>query len=76
MLIAVVLICSLAVTPDVAGCSSANALSIVRVPENFSNPAACLMHGQAYLASTSIGRDLGDGERVKVVCVRAQRIAD
>jgi hypothetical protein len=30
------------------------------------------MHGQAYLASTDIGRNLTDDERVKVVCVRKE----
>jgi hypothetical protein len=30
------------------------------------------MHGQAYLASTDIGRNLTDKEEVKVVCARKQ----
>jgi hypothetical protein len=30
------------------------------------------MHGQAYLAETTLGRDLADHERVKVVCVRSR----
>jgi hypothetical protein len=74
MLMALVLVCSLQVTPDLADCSRSNAVSVVRVPEEFGNPATCLMHGQAYLADTSIGRDLADSERVKVVCARVQRI--
>jgi hypothetical protein len=61
----------LTVTPDLADCSRINAVSVMRVPENFSNPATCLMHGQAYLADTSIGRDLDDGQRIKVVCARS-----
>jgi hypothetical protein len=28
------------------------------------------MRGQAYLAATSLGRELTENERVKVVCVR------
>jgi hypothetical protein len=40
------------------------------VPETYANPATCLMHAQAYLAETSLGRDLTENERVKVVCVR------
>ena len=40
------------------------------VPEAFANPVTCLMHSQAYLAETSLGRDLTENERVKVVCVR------
>jgi hypothetical protein len=30
------------------------------------------MHGQAYLAETSIGRELAESEAVKIVCVRAR----
>ena len=40
------------------------------VPEQFGNPVTCFMHGQAYLAETSIGQEIGEDERVKVVCVR------
>ncbi|HLN09297.1 MAG TPA: hypothetical protein VK281_10095 [Xanthobacteraceae bacterium] len=76
MLMALVLVCSLQVTPDLADCSRTNAVSVVRVPEEFSNPTTCLMHGQAYLADTSIGRDLDDSQRVKVVCARTQRLGD
>jgi hypothetical protein len=28
------------------------------------------MHGQAYVADTSIGRDLAPNEAIKVICVR------
>ena len=70
MLTALVLICSLATTPDLGSCTRDNAVDVLRVPESFGNPAMCFMHGQAYLADTSLGRDLADNERVKVVCVR------
>jgi hypothetical protein len=30
------------------------------------------MHGQAYLAQTSIGQELGINDWVKVVCVRSE----
>jgi len=76
MLMAIVLICSLTVTPDLTDCSAANAVSVMRVPENFSNSMTCLMHGQAYLASTTVGRDLVDGERVKILCMQVQGVAD
>jgi hypothetical protein len=36
----------------------------------FVNPVTCLMHGQAYVADSSIGRDLAQTEAIKVVCVR------
>ena len=69
MLNALILICSLASTPDLRDCTRANAVDVLVTPVAFANPATCFMHGQAYLAETSIGRDLTDNERVKVVCV-------
>jgi hypothetical protein len=73
VLTAMILVCSLAVTPDLAACSQSNAIHTMFVPEQFSNPVTCVMHGQAYLAETSIGRDIGRDERVKIVCVRNSR---
>jgi hypothetical protein len=75
MLTALILICSLATTPDLASCTRDNAVDVMRVPESFGNPATCFMHGQAYLADTSLGRDLAENDRVKVVCVRATAAA-
>jgi len=69
-----VLICSVAVTPDLRDCTRGNATVAWRVPGEFGNPAACFMHGQAYLAQTSIGQELGDDDRVKVVCARSQTV--
>lgn len=69
MLTALILICSLTSTPDLRDCSRANAVDILITPVAFANPATCFMHGQAYLAETSIGRDLAENERVKIVCV-------
>ena len=70
MLTAMILICSLQATPDIRTCTRDNAVDAVQVPEAFANPATCFMRGQAYLADTSLGRDLTENERVKVVCVR------
>jgi hypothetical protein len=75
MLTAFILICSLTTTPDLRACSQDNAVDIVHVPANFSHPATCLMQGQAYLAGSSIGRDLTQSESVKVVCVRRRPMA-
>jgi hypothetical protein len=75
MLTALILICSLQTTPDIRSCTRDNAVDSLKVPELFANPATCLMHGQAYLADTSLGRDLTENERVKVVCVRAASAA-
>jgi hypothetical protein len=33
------------------------------------------MHGQAYVAATSIGRDLSENEVVKVLCVQSRIVA-
>jgi len=69
VLTALILVCSLAVTPDLSDCSQSNAVDTMYVPEQFANPATCFLHGQAYLAETAIGRDIAQDERVKVVCV-------
>jgi len=39
---------------------------------NMQPPATCFMHAQAYLAGTSIGRELDANERVKIVCGRSK----
>ena len=75
MLTALILICSTAITPDLAACDRANAVDVMRVPIEFGNPATCFMQGEAYVADTTLGRDLADNERVKVVCVRSQTAA-
>jgi hypothetical protein len=75
MLSALVLICSMAITPDLRDCSRDNATAVMRVPTDFGNPATCFMHGQAYLAETSIGQEITADERVKVVCA-SSKVAD
>jgi len=75
MLTAVILICSLQTTPDVQSCNRENAVDTMQVPESFASPATCFMRGQAYLADTSLGRDLSENERVKVMCVRTASAA-
>jgi hypothetical protein len=72
MLTALVLICSVAITPDPRSCTRDNARAVMRVPTEFGNPAACFMHGQAYVAETTIGQELGQDESVKVVCARSK----
>jgi len=74
MLTALVLICSVAVTADLRDCTRYNATAVMRLPAEFANPATCFMHGQAYLADTSIGRELGDNDRVKIVCARTEMV--
>ena len=74
MLTALVLVCSLAVTPDLAPCDRLNAVDVVRVPEEFGHPVTCFMHGEAYLAQTGIGRTLADHERIKVICVQSRSL--
>jgi hypothetical protein len=71
MLSALVLVCSLVATPDIRFCTRENAIAVVVMPERFSNPATCALRSQAYLAETALGAELGNGERVKVICFRA-----
>jgi hypothetical protein len=70
MLTALILVCSLAVTPDVRECSRDNAVHVLQVPEEFALPSMCAMRGQAFLAETSIGQELTNNERVKVMCIQ------
>jgi hypothetical protein len=72
MLTALILVCSLATGADLGACTKDNAVEVLQVPETFFSPVTCFMHGQAYLAETSIGRDLGENEAVKVLCVRSR----
>jgi hypothetical protein len=72
MLTALILICSLTSVSDVGACTEDNAVEVLRTPEAFASPVTCLMHGQAYLANTAMGRDLSADEVVKVMCVRSK----
>jgi hypothetical protein len=74
MLTALILICSVAVTPDLNDCTRDNAMTVMRLPIEFASPTTCLMQGQAYLANTSIGREVGEKDRVKIVCARNETI--
>jgi hypothetical protein len=65
-----VLICSLAITPDLRECNRNNAVHVVQVPEQYAVPGSCFMHGQAYVAGTSIGQQLAANESVKVLCIK------
>ena len=67
MLTALILVCSLATVSN--DCTRDNALDVVYVPATFDSPAACMMRAQAYVANSSIGRDL-QIEAFKVICVR------
>lgn len=70
MLTALILVCSLASVPDLGACTEDNAVQVIRDPETFVSPITCYVHGQAYFAETAMGRDLDEGEAVKVVCAR------
>jgi len=74
MLTALVLICSVATTPDIRDCTRDNAAAVMRVPGDFANPATCFMHGQAYLAQSSVGQELGQNDRVKLVCTQSKAV--
>jgi hypothetical protein len=68
LLTALVLICSVLVTPDLRDCDQENARAVMLVPEAFASPVTCAMHGQAYVAGTAIGRALAESDRIKIVC--------
>ena len=68
MLTGVVLVCSLAITPDLGACTRQNAIDVIRVPAEFSSTASCLLQGQIHVAQTTIGRELTADERLKVIC--------
>ena len=70
MLVAVILICSTLVTPDLRACDETNARVVMLVPGEFSSPVICAMHGQAYVAETAIGQTLAESDRIKIVCKR------
>jgi hypothetical protein len=74
MLTALVLICSIVDTPDIRDCTRQNASTVMRVPSDFAYPAHCFMQGQVFLAGTSIGQELSESERVKVICVPTQTV--
>ena len=71
MLTALILVCSLAITPELRNCDRNNALHVLQVPEQFGNPVMCMMRGQAYLAGTSLGQEIDGSEQVKVLCIRS-----
>ena len=73
MLTALVLVCSISLTADLRDCDASNARIVMRVPEAYTNPVTCAMHGQAYLAETAVGRAISQDDRVKVVCIRQER---
>lgn len=70
MLHALILICSVAATPDVRDCNRDNALDVMRVPGEYGLPTQCFMKGMAFLAETSIAQDLRPDDRVRIVCAR------
>ena len=74
MLTALVLICSILDTPDLSDCTRENAIAVMRIPGEFGNPATCFMHGQSFLAGTSLGQDLDPKQWVRVLCARAETV--
>ena len=73
MLTALILVCSLTLTPDLTDCTRTTAVDVLWAPVQTGNPATCFMQGQAYLAQTSL-HELAPDERIKVVCARSRPI--
>lgn len=74
VLTALVLICSILDAPDPRDCTRDNAIAVMRIPGEFGNPATCFMHGQSFLAGTSLGQDLDQTQWVRVLCARAETV--
>jgi hypothetical protein len=74
MLTALILVCSVAVTPGLRGCTPRNATAMMRLPVQSENPAICFMQGQTYIAQSAIGHELGANDSVKLVCARSEVI--
>jgi hypothetical protein len=68
MIKALLLVCSFIAAPEVRLCDQRNATQVINVPEEFDNPVMCAMHGQAYLAETSLSPSAG--EYLRIVCIR------
>ena len=75
MLTALILICSTTMTPALATCTRQNAATMIRVPSKCGTPITCFKNAQAYLAQTSLGRELGLDDRIKINCVHSGVIA-
>ena len=73
---ALVLVCSIVTTPDLADCNATTARIVMRMPQTYASPGACGMQGQAEIVETAIGRHLGESDRVKVVCIPEEKVAD
>lgn len=70
MLTAIILVCSIAVTPNLRACDVTNARIVMYAPELYDNTVACAHAGQTYLAGTAVGQSLAPTDRIKVVCAR------
>jgi hypothetical protein len=66
MLSAMILVCVLGLP-----CNEHTARAVLKMPDAYANPIACVMDGQSYIAQTSLGPELEAGEYVKVVCHHA-----
>jgi len=72
MLTVLVLVCSMSVTPDyLRNCDRNNAVRVMQLPEQIASPSMCAMRGEAYIAGTTIGQQLAEDERVKVLCIKS-----
>ena len=74
MLSALILVCSLTTVPNMDSCTEKTAIAVISDPDTFASPITCFVHGQAYLAETSISDALEPDDIVRVICSR-RRIA-
>jgi len=64
-----ILICSLAVTPDLRQCNRDNAVDVLQVPGQIESAGMCGFQGQAYVAGATVGQSLAENETIKVLCI-------
>lgn len=72
MLYALILVCSIAATPDVSNCDMTTALHYERAPEGSPLPLMCYKFGEQFYATTiEPSRPTKAGEYHRVVCSRS-----
>jgi hypothetical protein len=60
-----VLLCALAMTPNVGECGEKNAIAVIRVPMRFADPVQCLVQSQ-FFAAASVTPD--ENNVTKIMC--------
>jgi hypothetical protein len=70
MFTALVLACSLVITPDLTLCTPENALQAVELHREFSSEAECVAQGEKFGEAALKRPIIPDEDRLKVICKR------